>query len=194
MLSSFLYDLKYNCIIWSVIEFIHFSTRLTKLLTNESMLNLVVWKELSEAAERTSRWLWLRWSPIWESVSVSTVYNSVCVFKTTLVFVHSPVSATGKQTKWLGIPANIQFDVQNPNGFVKRKKQCRWLEDLHIRDNIMLPLSTASNIAILVVWLLLKVERRQGWKDDTALNGIRLLCRHTENRNVRAIIGSSEGK
>ena len=26
------------------------------------MLNLVVWKELSEAAERSSRWLWLRWS------------------------------------------------------------------------------------------------------------------------------------
>ncbi|XP_042564735.1 vitelline membrane outer layer protein 1 homolog [Clupea harengus] len=40
----------------------------------------------------------------------------------------------------------------------------------------------------------LKVERRQGWKDDTALNGIRLLCRHTENRNVKRIIRSSEGK
>ncbi|XP_031432759.1 vitelline membrane outer layer protein 1-like [Clupea harengus] len=38
------------------------------------------------------------------------------------------------------------------------------------------------------------VERRQGIGDDTALNGIRLLCRHIENFALQQTISSFEGR
>ena len=66
------------------------------------------------------------------------------------------------------------------------------LDEFHIYD-MMLPLLTASTIALLVVWLLHQVERSQRKGDDTALNGIGLLCQHTEHHNLNYTISSSEG-